>query len=460
MKTRAIPALITALFALSLASCVIDRDQSLSSESLSSSSRYSSLKSTEEAKGNIVFVLNEDGQSYSVTGDINYVVTGEIIVPSTYNGLPVTRVKERGFMLARITSIRLPDTIVEIGENAFMDCYGLREVFFGNCLTIIGDYAFAYSRGIEKISIPDSTIPIGKGAFLECSDTKFLSIGRNIKYIGDDAFNGCTGLSNALVLPEGLTHIGEFAFHSTSISMAYIPESVTYIGEGAFNKNDLFEYIGVDPENENYSSIDGVLYDKNQDEVLCFPTAKSPVTIKDTIPYIGDSAYSYCKYFGENLVIPESIIRIGSTAFLGIDNLKTVTLGSNVAVMGQGAFAGCLNLVEVNLNEVLTSISPYCFESTDIASLSLPNSITSIGKYAFQSCQLLESFTINRGLTSIGDDVFQHCDNLSALNYEGTMEEWSQIEFSENWLRESIIETIHCSDGDVGIVRQEISSQN
>ena len=453
MKTRAIPALITALFALSLASCVIDRDESLSSESLSSASCYSSLKSTEEAKGNIAFVLNEDGQSYSVTGDINYLVTGEIIVPSTYNGLPVTRVKERGFALSRITSIRLPDTI-EIGEYAFANSYYLREVYFGNGLRTIGNQAFQHCQGIEKITIPDSTLTIGDYAFVECFSAKFLGIGRNLKHIGDSVFRGCTGLSNALLLPEGLTHIGEFAFHSTSISMAYIPKSVTYIGEGAFNKNDLFEYIGVDPENENYSSIDGVLYDKNQDEVLCFPTAKSPVTIPDTIPYIGDSAYSNCKYFGENLVIPESIIRIGSTAFLGIDNLKTVTLGSNVAVMGQGAFAGCLNLVEVNLNEALTFISPYCFECTDIASLSLPNSITSIGQRAFQSCQLLESLTINRGLTSIGDDVFQHCDNLSALNYEGTMEEWSQIELSENWLRESIIETIHCSDGDVGIVRQ------
>lgn len=453
MKTRAIPALITALLALSLASCTIDSEKGNESNSLSSAKESSSLKSTEEAKGNIAFVLNEDGQSYSVTGDINYLVTGEIIVPSTYNGLPVTRVKERGFALARMTSIRLPDTIVEIGEYAFGDSY-LREVYFGNGLRTIGNQAFQHCQGIEKITIPDSTLTIGDYAFVECFSAKFLSIGRNLKHIGDNAFRGCTGLSNALLLPEGLTHIGEFAFHSTSISMAYIPKSVTYIGEGAFNKNDLFEYIGVDPENENYSSIDGVLYDKNQDEVLCFPTAKSPVTIKDTIHYIGDSAYSNCKYFGENLVIPESIIRIGSTAFLGIDNLKTVTLGSNVAVMGQGAFAGCLNLVEVNLNEVLTSISPYCFECTDIASLSLPNSITSIGQRAFQSCKLLESLTINRGLTSIGDDVFQHCDNLSALNYEGTMEEWSQIELSENWLRESILETIHCSDGDVSVIEE------
>lgn len=456
MKTRAIPTLITALFALSLASCVIDLDESLSSESLSSTSRYSSLKSTEEAKGNIAFVLNEDGQSYSVTADYsnNHSITGEVIVPSTYNGLPVTRVKEKGFQLSHMSSIRLPDTIVEIGKCAFMDCYGLREVSFGNGLTIIGDYAFAYSQGIEKISIPDSTLTIGDYAFLECRTTKFLSIGRNLKHIGDSAFRGCTGLSNALLLPEGLTHIGDYAFHSTSISMAYIPKSVTYIGAGAFIKNDLFEYIGVDPENENYSSIDGVLYDKNQNEVLCFPTAKNPVAIRDTITYIGDDAYSNCKYFGENLVIPESVIRIGSTAFFGIDNLKTVTLGSNVAVMGQGAFAGCFNLVEVNLNEVLTSISPYCFEYSDIASLSLPNSITSIGKGAFESCQLLESLTINRGLTSIGDDVFQHCDNLSALNYEGTVEEWSQIELSENWLRESIVETIHCSDGDVSVIEE------
>ena len=453
MKTRAIPTLITVLFALSLASCVIDIDESLSSESLSSASRYSSLKSTEEAKGNIAFVLNEDEQSYSVTGDINYLVTGEIIVPSTYNGLPVTRVKERGFALARMTSIRLPDTIVEIGEYAFGDSY-LREVHFGNGLRTIGNQAFQHCQGIEKITIPDSTLTIGDYAFLECRTTKFLSIGRNLKHIGDSAFRGCTGLNNALLLPEGLTHIGEYAFNSTSISMAYIPKSVTYIGAGAFTKNDLFEYIGVDPENENYSSIDGVLYDKNQDEVLCFPTAKSPVAIKDTISYIGDDAYSSCKYFGENLIIPENIIRIGSSAFSVIDNLKTVTLGSNVTVMGQGAFAGCLNLVEVNLNEVLTSISPYCFECSNIASLSLPSSITSIGKYAFESCQLLESLTINRGLTSIGDDVFQHCDNLSALNYEGTVEEWSQIELSENWLRESIIETIHCSDGDVSVIEE------
>lgn len=454
MKTRAIPTLITALLAFSLVSCTIDPEKGNESDSLSSAKESSSLSSLEEAKGNISFVLNEDGQSYSVTGDINYLVTGEIIVPSTYNGLPVTRVKEKAFSHSHMSSIRLPDTIIEIGEYAFGDCYGLREVSFGNGLTIIGDYAFAYSPGIEKISIPDSTITIGKGAFLECSYTKFLSFGKNLEHIGDNAFRGCTGISNALILPEGLTHIGECAFNSTSITMAYIPKSVDYIGYGAFTNNSLFEHIGVDVENETYSSINGVLYDKSQNEVLCFPGAKSPFYIPETVSYIGDTAYWNCAYIGESLVIPDNIIKIGDSAFHGNNNLKTVTLGSNVAVMGDAAFGGCLNLVEVNLNEGLTAIPQYCFNCTDIASLSLPSTIVSIDKRAFSSCGLLESLTINRGLKSIEDDAFQFCDNLTALNYEGTMSEWNQIDRSENWLSESSVETVHCSDGDVSVIEE------
>ena len=448
MKTRAIPTLISALFVLSFSSCAIDFDPGewTKSEDLSGVSQSSSLNS-QEAKGEMRFILNENGESYSVAAGLSG-SKGDIVVPSTHNGLPVTRVKKEGFRLTKIESITLPDSIVEIEESAFAECYDLTEVSLGKGVTTIGDSAFSDSRDIEEIIIPDSTLTIGNYAFASCW-ASFPSLGKNVKYIGDGAFYDCRDIVNAAILPEGLTYLGSWAFAFTRIRMAYIPMSVTYIGIGAFSDNHLLEHISVDTENENYASIGGVLYDKAQNEVLCFPSAKSPVSIREGVSYIGDASYYKCSYSGENLTIPESVIRIGELAFAGNYDLKTLTLGSNVVTMGAGAFSECNNLEEVTLNEGLKAIPDSCFtECGQLRSVSLPSSVESIGGLAFQDDEHLGSLRIKRGLKSIGDLAFYRCDELTAIDYEGTKYEWRQISKTADWKNGSRLKTIHCSDGD------------
>ena len=448
MKTRAIPTLISALFVLSFSSCAIDFDPGewTKSEDLSGVSESSSLNS-QEAKGEMRFILNENGESYSVAAGLSG-SKGDIVVPSTHNGLPVTSVKKEGFRLTKIESITLPDSIVEIEESAFAECYDLVEVSLGKGVMTIGDSAFSDSRDIEEIIIPDNTITIGNYAFASCW-ASFPTLGKNVKYIGDGAFYDCRDIVNAAILPEGLTYLGSWAFAFTRIRMAYIPTSVPYIGIGAFSDNYLLEHISVDTENENYASIDGILYDKAQNEVLCFPSAKSPVSIREGVSDIGDASYYKCSYSGENLTIPESVIRIGELAFAGNYDLKTLTLGSNVVTMGAEAFSECNNLEEVTLNEGLKAIPDSCFtECGQLRSVSLPSSVESIGGLAFQDDQHLGSLRIKRGLKSIGNNAFYRCDELTAIDYEGTKYEWRQISKTADWKNGSRLKTIHCSDGD------------
>ena len=454
MKTRAIPALISALFVLSLASCAIDFDPGewIESEDLSSVSESSSSKTSEEISGNLKFFLDESGESYTVASGFIGTRT-DVDIPSVYKDLPVTSIKKEGFKNTKIATLRLPDSIIEIGESAFESCHDLREVSLGSGVVSIGDNAFFGCSKIEEITIPDSTIVIGNNAF-KSSQAKFLSIGRNLKYIGDYAFYRCDGLKNALNLPEGLTYIGDHAFDTLRALVAYIPASVTHIGVGAFSNSlapyrPSLEYISVDDANENYCSIDGVLYNKAQSEVVTFPTGKNPAYVRDGVSFIGDYAYYNCDHLPESFTIPESVLKIGLEAFGHNNGIKNLTLGKNVTTIGQSAFSQC-SLEEVTLNEKLTYIPPYCFDMClNLKSVTLPNAMKTIGEYAFKSNSYLESVTINRNLESIEAYAFSGCYSLTEITYLGTMDEWANIEKGEGWIPSRQLEAVHCINGDL-----------
>ena len=163
----------------------------------------------------------------------------DIVISSTYNGLPVTEIGDNAFERETyITSVEIPDTVTTLGSGAFSNCDGLTSVTIGNSVTTIGDYAFCSCDSLTSVTIPDSVTTIGDSAFYYCDSLTSVTIGDSVTTIGDYAFVHCYSLTS-VTIPDSVTTIGSGAFYGCdSLTSVTIPDSVTTIGDSAFSSCD------------------------------------------------------------------------------------------------------------------------------------------------------------------------------------------------------------------------------
>jgi len=212
----------------------------------------------------------------------------------------------------------------------------------GNGGLIITGYTGAGGAVSIPSTITNETVTgIGASAFFGSRTLTSITIPNTVTSIGEDAFAACEGLS-------GVT----------------IPSSVTSIGDGAFVLCNGLSGFSVDPANANYSSVNGVLFDKNQRTLIQYPVAK---------------AYSNPSY-----VVPPNVTSIGDSAFQNCGQLTKVTIANSVTSIGPNAFYVCSKLTSVTI----------------------PDSVTSIGDDAFQFCSGLTTAVFLGNAPTMGSSVF------------------------------------------------------
>ena len=249
----------------------------------------------------------------------------------------------------------------------------IKKVIIKSGVTNIGRMAFFECLGLTSVSMSDSVENIGIQAFKECRDLTSVSISNSVTSIKDETFDNCIKLKS-ITIPNSVKSISINAFGGCyNLTSITIPKSVTSIEEGAFGNCENLTSINVDSNNKNYSSKDGVLFNKNKTELICCPNGKSgEYIIPSGVTSIHNSAFGSCNKL-TSVSIPNSVTHIGESTFLFCRNLTSVSMSNSVASIGMNAFDGCDKLTSVNI----------------------PNSVTSIGDYAFGNCENLTSINVD-----------------------------------------------------------------
>ena len=335
------------------------------------------------------------------------------------------------------TSVTIPTGVTSIGDRAFIACRGLTSVTIPNSVTSIGDYAFFNCDGLTSINVALGNMHYSsidgvlynhvQDTLIRCPGAKTsVTIPTGVTSIGDRAFIACRGLTS-VTIPNSVTSIGDYAFSGcSSLTSVTIPTGVTSIGDYAFFNCDGLTSINVALGNMHYSSIDGVLYNHVQDTLIRCPGAKTSVTIPNSVTSIGDRAFIACSGL-TSVTIPNSVTSIEDRAFIACSGLTSVTIPNSVTSIGENAFIGCDGLTSINVasgNTHYSSIDGVLYNHVQDTlircpgtktSVTIPNSVTSIGGGAFSGCSGLTSITIPTGVTSIGKGAFGLCRGLTSV---------------------------------------------
>ena len=340
---------------------------------------------------------------------------------------------------SKLTSVTLPDILISIGDEAFSNCSALTYIILPNSLTSIGNSAFESCKYLAHITIPEGVTSIGSNVFHICESLTSIVIPEGVTSIGKQAFSYCSKLTS-ITLPDSLTNIGTNAFERcTSLTSITIPEGVTSMGNNAFSSCRSL-MISVNEANPYYSSIDGILFNKDQTSIIVYAKDKiqTTYTIPEGVTSIGNNAFQGCSSLtsitfpnsltsiGNNafysctsltsIIIPEGVTSIGNNAFRECKNITSITLLDSLTSIGESAFNYCSKLTSITIPEGVTSIGLSTFEDcTSLTSVNLPGSLTNIGERAFYNCKSLASIVIPEGVTSIGEQAFQLCSRLTSV---------------------------------------------
>ena len=296
---------------------------------------------------------------------------------------------------------------------------------------LFGAAPFHGKAMVTGVIIPSSVKSIGWLSFADCTRLTSVTIPSGVTTIGDSAFAGCRSLPR-VTIPSSVTAIGSSAFRSCiSLTSVTIPNSVTNVGDGAFSECDGLMEIVVDPTNQHYIDLDGILFKKNQPCLVQYPGGKiGHYTISNNTTTIQNNAFSGCKGL-TSVTIPNGVTSIGDGAFSGCTGLTSVTIPSSVISIGIHAFSGCTGLTAITLQDGIETIGEGMFwDCTGLANVTIPSSVKSIGASAFYGCKSLTNISIPSSVTMMGDGVFSECSGLTDFSLSSSVTSIGAYTFS------------------------------
>ena len=326
---------------------------------------------------------------------------------------------------ANLTTISIPKSITYIGMDAFSGtALTSTESWVGECLyidhclisarqdavnvvirpgtTVIAEGAFLNHDVLMSVTIPEGVATIGVYAFRGCTRLVDISIPGSVTKIDIDAFEGCQSLKT-ITLPKKLQTIGEHAFaNCNGLTKIEIPRSVTEIGIGAFCICQNLKAIEVDSGNAAFSSVDGVLFSKDQTELMAYPCGKTGAyQIPEGVERIEQEAFYVCTGLS-SVTIPNTVLQIGLESFFRCEVLTNVILPNSVQYVDNLAFLDCKKLGKVYVLNPECKLGANCFPDTVL--YGYEKSTTE--QYALRNACVFKALASGTGFVDVEKDVF------------------------------------------------------
>mgnify|MGYP002646378536 FL=1 len=309
-------------------------------------------------------------------GAFDYSGLSSVNIPNS-----VTIIENNAFSSTQLTSIRIPGNATQ-WERAFAGCSKLTTVIIESGIKKIEKGAFANCTGLTSVSIPNSVTVISESAFSSCTALTSIDIPNSVTEISSTAFSGCKSLIH-ISIPEKITGIGTSAFSDcTALSSITFPSTLTGIGDNCFEG--------------------------------C--TGLTTVDIPATVSYIGHTSFKDCTKL-TSVSIPDGVTGIiGREAFSGCVKLSSITIPQNLEGVRANAFSGCLNLKSVTWNARDCSFSrDNVFPTSVITSFTFGDNVEKIPEGICEDMEKLTSVTIPESVTSIGKEAFKNCTELTSV---------------------------------------------
>ena len=334
----------------------------------------------------------------------------------------------------KLTSISIPSEIsgqkiISVGDSAFYNCSRLTNVIIPDSVTSIGDSAFYYCRGLTNIKIPDNVSNIGSHAFYECDRLISITIGNGVESIGDNAFSRCNSLTSVHIVD--LSAWCKISFGNATANPLYLANNLYLNGELV---KDLVVSNGVDSIGDyafySYDALTSITIPNGMtsigEDAFYSCGGLTSVTILDSVTSIASGAFNYCNELTSVYITDLSawckISFVSNDAnplcyahnlYLNGVLVTDLVIPDSVTSIGEYAFYYCSGLTSVTIPDSVTSIGDYAFSGcSSLTSVTIPDSVTSIGDYAFSGCRGLTSVTIPNSVTSIGASAFYNCYKL------------------------------------------------
>ncbi len=379
------------------------------------------------------FALNSDLTGYIVKKYQGTEVN--VIIPSTYNGLPVVAIAGSSFAETEIVSVTVPASVKEISTSAFSTCESLTEVIFAEeCgLLTIGEGAFKYCSALTTFTIPKSVMTLSKEAFRDCASLESVVFeeGTLIEVIGDTAFYNCGKLKDVSI-PDSVTTIEAYAFDYTDIETLSFGENSAILSIGAYAFGNCYELKTVSLPKGLTNINSNAFYNTGNIEFATLTVKQIgyiPKSSLKSVVFIPEADVEGVEKTGkivdnlfqnndvlESVVMSEDMTEIGYRAFYGCDALTSVTFSSALTKIGKEAFLNCTKIESMMIPSGVTSIGQSAFTGcVALTSASIPATVTEFGYYAFQNCTALSSVTLEEGLTVIGAYTFLGCSAMTEI---------------------------------------------